>query len=124
MKKYLTLNDLARIFNASPATLKKRVDEGILVPYKKTKKGYLFDPEKIRKLEKVDIVRKFNLRPGYQTKILPPTKRELNFLKKYILNINRTKMAEKLEISKQRLHQKASSVAYRNHYFKIINERN
>ena len=61
MEKYLTLDNLAQIFNASLTTLRKRIKEGVLIPYQKTDKGYLFDPKEIKKLNKTDIVRKFKL---------------------------------------------------------------
>lgn len=121
-KKYLILDDLAKFFEASPATLRKRIKEGILVPHKKTKNGYLFLTSEIKKLDKRDIVRKFNLPVGYRRELSPPTPKELNLLKKYILDANRTKMAQKMGISRQRLHQKVTAIAYKEKYFQVINE--
>ena len=124
MEKYLTLDNLAQIFNASLTTLRKRIKEGVLIPYQKTDKGYLFDPKEIKKLNKTDIVRKFKLPSGYRRNVVPPTKRELNLLRKYVLDADRTKIAEKMGISRQRLHQKATTIAYRKACFEIINEQN
>lgn len=119
-EEYLTLNQLSTIFEASATTIRRRVKEGVLTPRKKTRRGYLFAKSDIDKLKKRDVVRKFNLPAGYRRQLSPPTKRELEFLEKYILEGNRKRTARSLGISRQRLAQKAASIAYRKVYFETI----
>jgi len=116
---YFTLNDLAKKFEVSITTLRKRMQENILVPNVKTTRGYLFLKTDVEKLDKKEIVRKFKFSAGYRRDIAQPTEKELLQLEEYVVDGDRRKMSKRLGISRQRLSQRMMAIGYRWAYFEI-----
>jgi len=119
----LTLNDLSEFFGTSVSTLRKRMKEGILVPHKRTRRGYIFLKSDMEKLDKEDMARKFKFSSSYRRDVKQPTNKELEFLETYIREGNpKNKLSKKIGVSRQRLSQIMRSIAYRKIYSETLSE--